>query len=317
MPRTPVVLYASRAEHAPDYEAAIAAAAADAGLALDLRMDAAATDRADVDYLIFTASGPVQEFAGFTRLKGILNLWAGVEALLALDPPADVPLVRMVERGLTEGMLDYVTGHVYRHHLGTDGFVGIQAPRPWETAFPPLARNRRVTVLGIGALGGVCAQRLAACGFRVTGWSRSQREIPGVRCVAGAEGLGQALDGCEILVLLLPDTPATHHVIDAAAIERLARGACIVNAGRGPLIDDDALLAALDAGRLGHATLDVFDVEPLPEDHPFWAHPKVSVTPHIASVTRPDTAAVSLVEQIARREAGEPFRYVVRRDIGY
>ncbi|MEL7173022.1 MAG: glyoxylate/hydroxypyruvate reductase A, partial [Pseudomonadota bacterium] len=265
----------------------------------------------------FNAKGPVKEFEGFTRLKAMHSLWAGVDEMLKLPLPQDVPLLRMVEDGLTLGMLDYVTGHVLRHHLGIDQHLGDGADMPWSAVFPPLARERQVTVLGIGELGAACAERLALNGFKVRGWARSQKQVPGVECHAGPEGLAAALDGAEILVLLLPDTPGTRHVVDAAAIARLAPGAAIVNPGRGPLIDDDALLAALDAGHLGHATLDVFDVEPLPADHPFWAHPKVTVTPHIASATRPGTAAEAILRQIARGERGEPFLHVVQRTLGY
>ncbi|MEM9781251.1 MAG: glyoxylate/hydroxypyruvate reductase A [Pseudomonadota bacterium] len=313
----PVVLFAGKPAERAAYARFLPAAAEAAGQPIELVMEPDGVDRARVDYLVLAPSGPVRDFAGFTRLKAILNLWAGVEQALALPLPESVPLVRMVEDGLTLGMLDYVTGHVLRHHLGLDVLVGTRPAVPWGSHAPPLARDRRVTVLGTGVLGAACAERLAACGFAVTGWSRGPKAIPGIRNLHGADGLAEALDGAEILVLLLPETPDTRNILDAAAIERLAPGAAVVNAGRGPLIDDSALLAALDRGRLGHATLDVFDIEPLPDDHPFWAHPKVTVTPHIASVTRPETASHALISQIGRGERGEPFKYVVRRDAGY
>ena len=118
-------------------------------------------------------------------------------------------------------------------------------------------------------------------------------------------------------MLLLPDTPGTANILDARALATLPEGSVIVNPGRGPLIDDDALLAALDRGHIRHATLDVFRQEPLPADHPYWAHPRVTVTPHIASETRPDTASRVIVENIRRGEAGEPFLHLVDRDQGY
>lgn len=315
--RPPVVLFAGKPADRDVYERHLTRAAREAGLVFDLRTDPEAVDPAAVDYMIFAASGPVRDFAPFTRLKAILNLWAGVEQVLALDPPAEVPLVRMVEDGLTLGMLDYVTGHVMRHHLDLDQFTVGPMRAPWHVGAPPLARDRTVTVLGLGALGAACATRLATLGFRVTGWSRSAKTIDGVRCLSGPDGFGYALDGAEILVILLPQTPETERLIDARALARLAPGAALINAGRGPLLDHAAVLAALDAGRLGHATLDVFDVEPLPEGDPYWTHPKVTVTPHIASATRPETAAEALVAQIARGEAGEPFAHVVRRESGY
>lgn len=317
MTKTPTVLFAGKPANRETYRRELARAAEEAGQPIHIFVDPTEVDRAEVDYLVFNAKGPLKEFAGFTRLKAMLSLWAGVDEILKLPLPDDVPLLRMVEDGLTLGMLDYVTGHVLRHHLGIDQHIGTGADMPWSAVFPPLARERRVTVLGLGELGAACAERLALNGFAVRGWARSPKDVPGVTAFAGPEGLGPALDGAEIVVLVLPDTPATNHILDAAAIARLAPGAFVVNPGRGPLIDDDALLAALDAGRLAHATLDVFDVEPLPADHPFWSHPKVTVTPHIASATRPATAAEAILRQILRGERGEPFLHVVRRTLGY
>ncbi|MEL7346458.1 MAG: NAD(P)-dependent oxidoreductase [Pseudomonadota bacterium] len=315
--QTPVVVFAGRPEQREAYERDLRAAAGKAGLGMTLVMDPAEADPAAADYLILAPSGPVTDFTPYIRLKAILNLWAGVEQALALPLPPAVPLVRMVEEGLTLGMLDYVTGHVMRHHLDLDRYVGNTTALPWEANAPPLAAERKVTLLGLGALGGICASRLAGLGFQVHGWSRTARHVEGVTCHHGADGLIAALDGASILVLLLPQTPQTVGIVGASALSRLAPGAAVINAGRGPLIDDDALLAALDRGHLGHATLDVFDVEPLPVEHPFWTHPNVTVTPHIASITRSGTASRALVSQIARGEAGQPFLHVVERDRGY
>lgn len=182
---------------------------------------------------------------------------------------------------------------------------------------PPLARNRTVGVLGLGELGAASARALAGLNFRVTGWSRSRKQLDGIECLWGEEGLRAVLSRSEILVLLLPLTPATETVIDAEAIARLPQGAVILNPGRGALIDDPALLAALDSGHLAHATLDVFREEPLPPDHPFWAHPKVTVTPHVASETRAPGAARVIAENVRRGEAGAPFLHVVDRAAAY
>ncbi|MEL6196896.1 MAG: glyoxylate/hydroxypyruvate reductase A [Pseudomonadota bacterium] len=315
--RKPVVLFGGKPTERLAYGTHLPRAAAAAGLEMRLVMDPLEVDPAEVDYLILSPSGPVRDFGGYARLKAILNLWAGVEQALALPLPERVPLTRMVEDGLSLGMLDYVTGHVLRHHLGLDRVIHNTTPLAWGGAAPPLARDRRVSVLGLGTLGAACAARLVQCGFRVSGWSRRPRAIDRVICHAGSEGLHSALDGAEILVLLLPETPETTGLIGAEALARLAPGAAVINAGRGPLIDDATLLAALDGGKLGHATLDVFDIEPLPDEHPFWTHPKVTVTPHIASITRPETAAPALVAQILRSENGEPLRYVVDRGSGY
>jgi len=166
-------------------------------------------------------------------------------------------------------------------------------------------------------LGQTSAHALAALGFNVTGWSRTTKDIPGVTCLSSAEGLKQALSQAEIVVLLLPDTPATENTLNAETLALLPKGARIINPGRGPLIDDDALLEALNSSQVGHAPLDVFRTEPLPADHPYWAHPNVTVTPHIASETRPATAAQVICENIRRGEAGEPFLHLVDRDLGY
>ena len=154
-------------------------------------------------------------------------------------------------------------------------------------------------------------------GFPVTGWSRSAKDVPGIRCLYGDDGLVAALTGAEIVILLLPQTPETENILNAESLNLLAPGAFVINPGRGPLIDDAALIAALDSGQVAHATLDVFRTEPLPKDHPYWAHPKVTVTPHIASTTRPETASRIIAENIKRGETGQPFLNVVDRSLGY
>lgn len=313
----PVVCFAGRADQRAAYERHITAAARDEGLAIGLHMDPATVDPALVDFLVYAPNGPVQDFAPYTRLKAILSLWAGVETLLKLNLPPQVPLVRMVEEGLTLGMVDYVVGHVLRHHLDIDRYIGASPVSAWETDFPPLARDRSVGILGLGALGGACAQGLARHGFRVTGWSRSPKRIDGVDCRTGEQGLDETVALAEILVLLLPHTRDTHRILNARRIALMPLDACLVNAARGQLIDHVALLEALNAGLLRHATMDVFDVEPLPPDDPYWTHPRVTVTPHIASVTRPETASRALVAQIARHQRGEPFLHVVDRTRGY
>lgn len=223
----------------------------------------------------------------------------------------------MVDHGLTEGMVEWVVGHTLRFHLGMDVHLATQDGRWLADSAPPLARERKVCVLGLGALGAACAQALAALNFKVHGWARSQKELPDVTCHHGDAGLVEALRGADVVVLLLPETPATTNLLNADRLELLAQGAAVLNPGRGPLIDDDALLAALSNGQVGHATLDVFRVEPLPADHAYWVHPNVTVTPHIASETRPVTAAQVVVENVRRGEAGEPLLHVVDRLAGY
>lgn len=282
------------------------------GVECDLVTEAAPEE---VDYIVYAPGGPITDFTAFTKTKAVLSLWAGVEKIVT-NPTLTQPLARMVDPGLSEGMTEWVVGHVLRHHLGIDAQLAMQ-DGTWSPKAPPLARHRTVGILGLGELGRAAAQALQALNFNVVGWSRRQKSLDGVACLSGDDGLAEALAQSEILVLLLPQTAETENVLNAETLTLLPPGAVILNPGRGPLIDDDALLSALDSGNLAHATLDVFRTEPLPPKHPFWAHPKVTVTPHIASETRPETAAMAIAENIRRAEAGEPLLHLVDRAVGY
>jgi len=306
------VLFAARPDHWRTYETPLKQALAAAGVDATLTTSAAPED---VDYIVYAPNSEVQDFTPYTRAKAVLNLWAGVENIVG-NPTLKIPLARMVDHGLTQGMVEWVTGHVLRHHLGMDRHI-LGQDGEWRAEAPPLATHRRVTMLGLGALGTACAQMLAHLGFPVTGWSRRAKDIPGITCLSGEDGLQAALQAADILVLLLPLTDETENLLDAGTLALLPEGSMIVNPGRGPLIDDEALIAALDRGHVAHATLDVFREEPLPPEHPFWAHPGVTVTPHIASETRPETAAQVVAENIRRGEAGAPFLHLVDRAHGY
>ena len=312
-PRMPVnILFAAHASRWKTWRAPLHDALTETGLAYDLRTEFAPRD---VDYIIYAPNSEVQDFTPFTRLKAVLGLWAGVEDVVN-NETLTVPLTRMVDCGLTRGMTEWVAGHVLRHHLGMDAHI-TNRTGIWQQDIPPLAPDRRVAVLGMGALGRAAALALAALGFDVTGWSRSAKTLDGVHCLHGPDGLRAALAQAEIVVLLLPDTPATTNILNAKTLAQLPRGAVILNPGRGTLIDDRALLAALDSGHVAHATLDVFRTEPLPAEHPYWAHPRVTVTPHIASETRPVTASRVIAENIRRGETGAPFLHLVDRKLGY
>lgn len=295
-------------DYAPHLHKALEAAGLDCHLATELPAD-------EVDYIIYAPKGPVMDFTTFTRAKAVLGLWAGVERIVGNETLTQ-PLCRMVDHGLTEGMVEWVTGHALRHHLGMDAHIQGQ-DGVWLLGAPPLARDRKLCVLGLGALGAACAAQLSALNFDVHGWARTAKDVAGVTCHAGSDGLRAAVSGADILVLLLPETPDTLNIVDRDLLALLANGAVVINPGRGPLIDDAALLAALDSGALGHATLDVFRIEPLPADHPFWSHPKVTVTPHIASETRASSASEVIAENIRRGEVGAPFLHLVDRDAGY
>ncbi len=307
------VLFSAEPHRWPEYCDPLVAACSDADLEVFLSRD---HDPEDVDYIVFAPNGPVTDFSPYVNAKAVMTLWAGVETIVG-NKTLTQPLLRMVDDSLTTGMVEWVTGHTMRHHLEMDQHINGQDGVWRAEEYPPLARNRPVTILGIGALGAACGQALTGLGFPVKGWSRSQKSIDGISCYSGQDGLNDALKDAEIVILLLPDTPATENTLNAETLALLAPGAFIINPGRGPLIDDDALLAALDSGHIGHATLDVFRTEPLPKDHLFWGHPKVTVTPHIASVTRPDTASAVIAAQIKRGETGQPFLHVVDRNAGY
>ncbi|WP_171175912.1 glyoxylate/hydroxypyruvate reductase A [Ruegeria sp. HKCCD8929] len=306
------VLFSARAALWPVYEPLLTRYLTEAGLDFSLGIEFAP---GEVDYVVYAPNGGLRDFTPYTRLKAVLSLWAGIESI-ADNETLTVPLARMVDHGLTQGMTEWVVGHVLRYHLGMDAHIhGLNGE--WRQDVPPLASERSVTVLGLGALGEASARALAALNFNVAGWSRSPKGITGVTCLHGADGLVRALSNADIVVLLLPDTSATENTLNAETLALLPKGARIINPGRGPLIDDDALLTALNAGQIDHATLDVFRTEPLPADHPYWTHPNVTVTPHIASETRPATAAQVICENIRRGEAGEPFLHLVDRDLGY
>ncbi len=306
------VLFSARPELWPVYQPLLSQGLSDAGLDFSLGTE---FQPDQVDYVVYTPNGGLLDFTPYTRLKAVLSLWAGVESI-ADNTTLTVPLARMVDHGLTQGMTEWVVGHVLRYHLEMDKHI-TQQDGVWTPDAPPLATQRRVCVLGLGTLGQAAAKALAALNFQVTGWSRTPKDIPRVTCLYGSDGLRVALSSAEIVVLLLPDTPATENTLNVETLAALPPGARIVNPGRGPLIDDEALLEALNSGQIGHATLDVFRTEPLPAKDPYWAHPNVTVTPHIASETRPVTAAQVICENIRRGEAGEPFLHLVDRHLGY
>lgn len=293
------------------YEVPLLAAFDDLPVATALARD---HDPAETDYIVMAGSRIIDDFTPFTRCRALLRLWAGVEDITR-NETITFPICRMVGGGLDDGMVEWVTAHVLRHHIGMDTHIHGQDGIWRNDVVPPLASERPVTILGLGALGTACAKALSGLGFPVSGWSRRPKDIDGIRCLSGP--IADALQTAEIIVLLMPLTPDTKHIVDANALSRTAKGAFLLNPGRGPLIKDDDLLSALESRQIAHATLDTFSVEPLPAEHPYWAHPQVTVTPHIASATRPTPAARVIAENIRRGAAGEPFIHVVDRSAGY
>ena len=269
----------------------------------------------EVDYIIYAPSSSLQDFSPYTKLKAVLNLWAGVEGVTN-NKTLNVPLARMVDSGLTDGMVEWVTGHTLRHHLGIDKHIHGQ-DGIWRSYVPPLAKDRVITILGLGTLGTACGIALTRLGFNVRGWSRREKRVDGIICFYGDDQVDSSLMDADIVVLLLPDTPLTQNILNQHTLNLLKRGAFVLNPGRGPLIDDDALLAALETGQIEHATLDVFRIEPLPKNHQYWSNNKVTVIPHKASETRPRTASQVIAMNIKRAENGQKLLYLVDRENGY
>lgn len=303
------VLFAARDTLWPAWAPALTALAPE----MDLIRADAPVDPAGIDAIIYAPGGPVEDLSPYGNARLVQSLWAGVERIVT-NPTLTQPLARMVDPGLARGMTEFCTGWCLRAHLGMDAYAQDGVWR--HDLSPPLADARRVTILGMGELGRSVAAMLGGIGFRLTGFSASARPVPGVE-VLGPADLRRALSRAEILVNLLPDTPQTRTLLDAERLSWLPRGAWIVNPGRGTVLDDAALLAAAESGHLGHAVLDVFRTEPLPADHPFWTHPRITVTPHIAAHTRPETAAPVAVENIRRALSGRPVLHRVDRQKGY
>lgn len=274
-------------------------------------------DVADIEFAMVWQP-PRGVLRSFPNLKVIFSLGAGVDHLFS-DPelPEGVPVVRMIEPELTRGMTEYVVLHVLRHHRRQRDMEANQRSGEWIQVITPTAPARRVGIMGLGELGATAAKALAALEFDVAGWSRTGKNIPGVDSFHGADGFAPFLARSEILVCLLPLTPDTETILNADLFAKLPTGASLINAARGGHQVEDDILTALDSGRLSEVTLDVFRTEPLPAGHPFWDHPKVTITPHNASVTDPDSAARQVVENIHRFRRGEALPNIVDPKAGY
>jgi glyoxylate/hydroxypyruvate reductase len=272
--------------------------------------------RDEIDYAL-VHQPPPGLLASLPNLKAIFSMWAGVDHL-ASDPALPrVPVIRMVERCMTASMTAHVVQQVLDLHTQALDYRRQQAARLWQQLDLKAPWQRRVGILGLGILGRDAAEMLASLRLDVAGWSRSPKQIPGIACYHGEDGLTDFLARTDILVCLLPMTEATRGILDRSLLARLPRGAALVNCARGGHLVDDDLLAALDEGRISSAALDVFNEEPLPADHPFWGHPRVVLTPHIAAFSVPATAIESVAANIRRIEAGEAPLYVIDFERGY
>lgn len=249
---------------------------------------------------------PAELFTAETGLRALFNAGAGVERLLAMPGlPANLPIVRLVDAGMAPKMAEYVCFYIARITRGLHRFGGPNALRDWN-ADRPRGRPPTVGVLGLGAIGAQIAQAARLFGYPVRGWSRTAKRLEGVECFAGEEKLADFLAGTQILVDTLPLTDDTRNLLGRQRLSQLPAGSHLINVGRGATLVDEDLLAALDAGQLASAVLDVFRVEPLPAEHPFWHHPKVTVTPHLSGPTPRKPAARQIAEAIAALEGGTP-----------
>jgi glyoxylate/hydroxypyruvate reductase len=280
-----------------------------------------AIDPASVRYAAVWKPKPGM-LGGFPNLQVIFNLGAGVDAVMADKTLPDVPLVRVAVDDLTQRMTEYVVMHVLMHHRRQGYYAESQRAKVWAPKLQWAAGALQVGVMGLGVLGRDAAEVLARIGFDVAGWSSTAKSIPGIRCFAGESELDAFLSRTDVLVCLLPLTTQTRGILSRRTFGALARdgklgGPVIINAGRGGLQVEDDILACLDDGTLVGATLDVFGIEPLPADSPFWSHPKLTLSPHNAADTDPDAISVYVADQIAAFERGEALDNVVDRKAGY
>lgn len=275
-------------------------------------------DLAAVDYAL-TWHPEAGLLAKLSNVKAIFNLGAGVDALLQdATLPRTVPIVRLVDPRLASGMTEYVAHWVLHFHRDMPVYARQQTARDWTQHENADTAKRRVGILGLGELGQAAAHALLMLGFEsIAGWSRSHKHLPGIDSFAGADELDAFLARTEILVCLLPNTQATQGVLNKDTLAKLPPGAFVINGGRGSAVVDADLIAALHSGHLAGAALDVFNDEPLPADHPYWAMDTVFITPHIASLTTADSAARVIAEGIDALEHGGTPANVVDLDQGY
>jgi len=254
----------------------------------------------------------------FPNLKAILSLGAGIDGILC-DPelPDGVPVSRLVDRCLTQGMTEYVVYWTIHYHRRLGEYAAEMADGRWRNFLQADTEQRRVGILGLGELGRDSARALRSLNFRVLGWSRTPKAIDGVECFHGPGGLSDMVSQSEILVCLLPLTAETEGILDHGLFAQLPDGSFLINCVRGGHLVEDDLIPALESGKLAGATLDVFREEPLPADHPFWAHPKVVMTPHMASLTVPSSAAAYIADNIRRVERSEAPLNVIDPEAGY
>jgi len=280
-----------------------------------------AFDPADIRYIYVWKPKP-DAFEGLTGLKAVLSLGAGVDALLKHEDLPDAPVVRFVDADLSQRMSDYVVAHVTMHHRLYTRFRRDQKARRWQQLYPPSASESTVGIMGMGVLGQDAARRLLPLGFTLRSWSRSPKAIAGVEGFVGPEEFDAFLSGTDILVNLLPLTPETTGILNAETFAKLRRGKLdggpvIINPARGGHQKEADIVAALNDGTLGAASLDVFETEPLPPESPLWNIENCYITPHVAAISDIEAGVRYFSAIIADHEAGKPLINVIDRSRGY
>ncbi|AGW88529.1 2-hydroxyacid dehydrogenase [Cupriavidus necator] len=266
---------------------------------------------------------PVEMLRGRTDLKAVFNLGAGVDGILRLRDeapdalPAGVPIVRLDDAGMAAQMAEYVTHAALRYFRKLDAYEAQQRAGTWKFLKPHRRADFTIGVMGVGTLGTHIARALAGFGFPVRGWSRTARAIEGVSGFYGDAGQAPFLDGLRVLVNVLPLTPQTENILNAGLFARLAQGAYVINVARGQHLVEEDLLAAVQSGQIGGATLDVFRTEPLPAEHPFWQEPRITITPHISALTLREDSITQIAGKIRAMRAGQPIAGVVDVQRGY
>jgi glyoxylate/hydroxypyruvate reductase A len=275
-----------------------------------------AGNRAQVEFLLVWRP-PKGSLKGFPNLRAVLNLGAGVDAVLKDPDLPDVPLVSLKDEGLARGMAEYVVHAILHLHRDMHRFRAFQQVATWRSLPQADTTRRRVGILGFGHLGQAVARHLVPFGFPLAGWSRTPKTMAGVESFAGRDALPAFLARADILVCLAPLTAETRGIVNREMLAALPKGAYVINAARGGLLVEDDLLAALDSGHLAGAFLDVFEQEPLPAAHPFWRHPNVIVTPHVAALTLPGPGAEEVAVNIRHIRRGEAPHGLVDKRRGY
>lgn len=280
------------------------------------RVSAWAPGAAQAEFAIVWA--PPQQFIDEqSGLQALFNIGAGVDALLKRRLPAGLKVVRLDDAGMSVQMAEYVCHAVIRHFREFDGYAADTQAGRWSYRKPRSRADFAVGVMGLGVLGERVAQALRTFEFPVNGYSRSPKPIEGVHCFAGREQLGAFLQASRILVNLMPLTPETEDLLNRATLSQLQRGGYLINVARGAHLVEEDLIALIDEGHLAGATLDVFRTEPLPPEHPFWQHPRITVTPHTSARTLREESVAQIVGKILALQRGEPIRGVVDPQRGY